>query len=631
MHRAGLRSTKSIRSGHKDTETGFRRSSTHRIPTLRMKSIFVTMVSMRGKIFFLLALFFLIFSLWPTVYELENIGKVKPEREFELVHNFYTDYNFYLSRIRQGLEGNLTVHEVYTSEPHQGSFIHVMYLAMGWVGAWVRVPWHRTGDIYHMGRIVLAMTLLLSVAAIAQRSFKAFGWQIVGFLLAVTASTYPIFVHMDDGSFRYGGYMPWWSVMDSLQRITFIPHLLAGQALIALILFAASDRETMKKPGNWVFLGILGFILGVVFPPGVLFVDTALFFMILVELVFDFRNVKGKKFLPWIIRHALPLFVFAVISAPSEIYLLLMTSFFPWKQLALADIIRPLPFKYPEYLEAVGPVLPMGVLGIVIAFIRREREMLLHISWVLSWAVLLFVFKFIPQQSPLRFSEMIVHVPLGMLSAYVFYRLSESRWYRIKFRVAKAEALIEKAGGNVLKAFGKSAGTILTSAVIFILPGIWLSSNLFHMYSSYLWQRDFVDHKLRASYPLVPTGSYVMYPLKDFTAAIRWIQDHTTRDTVILSETTAGNYIPVLAGNRVYVGHDNTVRSDEKKMFVNAFFSGSMPPEDAQKWLKEENLHWIFLGPQEWEDAGGFTDIAAKYTFMKQVFKNNFVRIFTVE
>ena len=88
---------------------------------------------------------------------------------------------------------------------------------------------------------------------------------------------------------------------------------------------------------------------------------------------------------------------------------------------------------------------------------------------------------------------------------------------------------------------------------------------LLHMYSSWLWQRDFVDHKIRATTPLVPTGSYVMYPLKDFLSAIVFIQDSVLRDAVILSETTAGNYIPVYSGNRVYVGHDNTVRFESKK------------------------------------------------------------------
>ena len=162
----------------------------------------------------------------------------------------------------------------------------------------------------------------------------------------------------------------------------------------------------------------------------------------------------------------------------------------------------------------------------------------------------------------------------------------------------------------------------------FIIPIIFLLHGIGIMASSYLWQRDFIDHKIRATYPLVPTGSYVMYPLKDFIAAIRYIQDATgRRQTIILSETTAGNYIPVIAGNTVYVGHSNTVRAEEKEIQVKEFFAGRMKPDDAKTWMTRENLHWIFFGPQEKED-GGVGNLAKLYPFLTETYKNSFVTVF---
>jgi hypothetical protein len=38
-----------------------------------------------------------------------------------LVHNFPTDFNFYRSRIREGMDGKWLVTERYTSEPHEES------------------------------------------------------------------------------------------------------------------------------------------------------------------------------------------------------------------------------------------------------------------------------------------------------------------------------------------------------------------------------------------------------------------------------------------------------------------------------------------------------------------------------
>ncbi len=616
--------------------------------------------TMREKVFSVVIALFLLSSLAPAFYEIVHSDRLQPNREFELVHNFPTDFNFYLSRIRQGIEGRLTVKEQYTSEPHNGSFIHVFYLWLGWLGRWSRVPWHRAADVYHMARIVFGGLLLVMIAEYANRQLSGFGfrfsdigrsvfsrsvtgkpktdkhetenrqlrtdnfWAVLAFLLAVTASTWPKLLSLVNdqivpatsanlAGWRFGGYMPWWSVMDSLQRITFIPHLLVGQALILFLIMALSDEATMKKPGNWIFLGVLAFMLGIIFPPGLLFVIVTCGVSSLFELLMSSHSrergnpVKNEPWTPafagvttikqWAFHYSIPRVVVLVLGLPSLIYLSLMTSFYPWKRLAEFDIIKPLPFQYGEYLLAVGPILPIGVIGLIAAVMSKDRRMLPAVAWVIAWAGLLFIFKFIPQQSPLRFSEMIPHVPLGVLASYVFYKIY-NRYNNYKY-------------------------------YIFALPAVLIVVSLGVMYSSFLWQKDFVDHKMRATYPLVPTGSYVMYPLKDFIAAARFIQDATSRDTVILSETTAGNYLPVVSGNTVYVGHANTVKAEEKEALVKAFFSGTMSTDDARVFLTRENLQWIFFGPQEKED-GGVGNLATIYPFLTEAYKNSFVTIYTV-
>jgi len=557
------------------------------------------MKSVKEKVFAFLILLFLLGSLAPTFYEITHRDRLPGVREFELVHNFPTDFNFYLSRIRQGIEGNVTVREQYTSEPHQGSFIHVFYLWLGWLGAWSRTPWHRAADVYHVARIVFGGLLLVMIAQFCKKAYEEGSmnyelgirnkakndflhssyfiirnskFALLSFLLVVTASTWPKLVNYN-GGWRFGGYMPWWSVMDSLQRITFIPHLLVGQALIIFLIMALASEATMKKPRNWIFLGVLAFMLGIIFPPGLLFVAVTAG----VLTVLDFKQVVARM-------------TVLGLGFPSLIYLSLMTSFYPWKRLVEFDIIKPLPFNYSEYLLAVGPILPIGMIGLLVVLWKKEKLFFPAVAWVIAWGMLLFVFRFIPSQSPLRFSEMIPHVPLAVLAAYLFFRLRRFRFF-----------------------------LVIPAVLIIIGGGV--------MYSSFLWQRDFIDHKMRAAYPLVPTGSYVMYPLKDFIAAMKYLQDATARDTVILSETTAGNYIPVQSGNTVYVGHANTVRAEEKEAKVKEFFSGRMKPDDVLAWLMRENLQWIYFGPQERED-GGVSDLSKTYPFLKEAYKNNFVTIY---
>lgn len=532
----------------------------------------------------LICIFFVLFSLTPTIYEVVNRGRLPTERQFELVHNFPTDYNFYISRIRQGFEGKTSVIERYTGEEHEGSYIQVFYLVLGWVGRIFQVPGGRVADIYHVTRVVFGLVLLAFIWQFVKRAFSLFpfSFYLLAFLLAITASTWPKLV-FSQGGWRFGGYMPWWSLMDSLQRITFIPHLLAGQILIIGLLLMLTNERAMRKGSNWIFTGILGFVLGIIFPPGLLFVYVVL------GILFLFNR-----------KHSIPYSVFFFLSVPALGYLQLMTSFYPWKRLVEVDTIRPLPFDYSEYFKAVGPMLPLGLFGLIVAMIKKEKAMVLSAAWVLAWLFLLVVFKFVPQQSPLRFSEMIPHVPLAVLTGYVFFVLRKLR-----------------------KSF-------VICHLSFVIPMVLVTIGLGVMVSSYWWQRDFVDHKMRASFPLVPTGSYVMYPLKDFIAAIQFIEDTAPLDSVIFSETTAGNYIPAYSNKKVFLGHDNTVKYEEKQIITKQFFSGTMKSDEARTFLKQNKLKYVFFGPQEKED-GGVSDLSKVYTFLQSIYSNPYVVVYSVK
>jgi hypothetical protein len=541
---------------------------------------------MRRLYWGVLVFFFVLFSLVPMFYELGRMNDVHSDRHFELVHNFYTDYNFYLSRIREGREGARTVTEKYTSEPHQGSYIQIMYLLMGKVSAWLDVPWPNSGDTYHTGRIVLAVTLLFLIAYAAKWAFEraGFKWQIVAFLLAVTASSWPILV-FHKGEWRFGGYMPWWSVMDSLQRITFVPHMLAGGALIVFLLVAMAHTATMRVPRNWIFLGLLAFLLGIVFPAGLMFVFAVMGVDLLIRGI---REMGGVRRIGGIV-------VIGMISAPTVLYFSLVVKVYPWKRLIDYALLHPQPFNLRDYILAVGPMLLLGMIGGIWALVKRERRLFIFVAWALTWFACIIAFQHIKQESPLRFTEMMPQVPLGFLGAYLLSDLSHL--------------------GNLWK-----------KTTIIIVFGL-IALGLAQMYSSWQWQKEFLDQKITATQPLVPTGSYVMYPLKDFLGAMIFIQDSTSRDTVILSETTAGNYIPVYSGNTVYVGHANTVNTEQKEGFVKDFFAGNMSPAQAKEFLTANTLHYIFFGPQEAADVG-ISDLTKTYPFLTEIYRNAYVKVY---
>jgi hypothetical protein len=106
-----------------------------------------------------------------------------------------------------------------------------------------------------------------------------------------------------------------------------------------------------------------------------------------------------------------------------------------------------------------------------------------------------------------------------------------------------------------------------------------------------------------------------------------FLSDATHGRGVVLSETTAGNYIPVISGNFVYAGHDNTVSYEAKRELAKAFFSGAMTAESGQKFVRETGASYVYFGPQERED-GGIGDLSGPYPFLTSVYKNSYVTVY---
>ena len=147
-------------------------------------------------VFILLSFFFVLLSFSPTIYEVFSQSQLSSDREFVPEHNYMFDYNFYLSRIRQGQEGRWLVSEKYTSEPHQGSLLQIFYLYIGKIGGVIGLS---PPVIYHLSRVLLGIILLIIVAYYVQKLFKGI-WAIIAYFLVVTAGSFPIllWIMLDD-------------------------------------------------------------------------------------------------------------------------------------------------------------------------------------------------------------------------------------------------------------------------------------------------------------------------------------------------------------------------------------------------------------------------------------------------
>jgi hypothetical protein len=570
-------------------------------------------------VWFLIA-FFLAAGLSPTLYEWGVREKTRPERFFELVHNFPTDYNLYLSKIRQGKEGAWLAKEKYTSEPHDASLSQVLYVLIGRFADFSHVQTPYVWFAYHVARIFFSGMLLWVIWKIVEWVLREalFRWKILTFLLVVTASTIPKFEWVANWP-RFGGYMPWYTQVDSLQRTMFMPHVMLAQALLIFILWVFSGGfTTTKQVGNWVFLGVVGVILGIVFPPGILFVYGVLGVVTVSEVIALFiklKKQKAKKMVwkkelqRWFLEDLSGRIIFGLLTAPTLIYYMLLFTVYPWKRLTEFDVLHPTKFSMIEYFLALGATFPLGIIGaVVVGIVNRPLFVKLRffVAWVVAWLVFLFVFQSIPQQSPTRFSQMMPHLPLGVFTGLLFYQL---------YQVLKKRVRILKNAQNLA----------------FILPVVIIILGIGSMASSYMWLKDFVDHKLRANIPLVPHGPQVMYPLLDIIIGLDWLQVYTPRDSVVLSGETTGNYIPVYAGNYTVVGHANTVDAEIKLAAAGNFYRGAFSEEIELNWAKNAmHASYVFYGPEEKEINEWKEDLREYYPTLIQIYENPSVKIYKI-
>lgn len=538
------------------------------------------------EIYFVLFFSFLLIGLsfLPTIYEAFQANNLGDPRRIMLwgEHNFTYDYNVYLSKMLQGAEGRWTVVNKYTSEPHQGSLLQEFYLLVGKIGGWFRLSPSMT---YYFLRIILGAGFLLAVYWLIAYFLKDSTQRKIAFLLALFSGSLPKFAYYS-GGWHSVLYMDWWQEMDVIKRATYVPHYLLGHILtIVVLLFLLKD--------NILLVVLSAIIAGFVHPPSLLIV-WGIWGMRTVWKIGQLLAQKSE--MKSIAKYLVEFIILTLAVLIPLFYINQVTSIYPWKTLTDFDRAHPLPFRLSEYLLALGITFFLGVGGMVIVFWRKKEEYFPLVFWVLATFLGIIIFKYIPLQSEVRFVQVAVHLPLVILSTLALLEIASWVKRKIKLRVL-----------------------IWLAAMVLILslPGI---------YASLRGQIQFINERTAAFLPLVPYPSQVMYPLKDWWQGIEWLEENTKRNEVVLSDITAGNYIPAYSGNTVYLGHSSeTVFYDQKKPLVNRFFNGAMTGSEAKDFLKKGRINYVFLGPQE-KNLGEFKP----YDFLEEVYKNDFVVIFEV-
>lgn len=274
-----------------------------------------------------------------------------------------------------------------------------------------------------------------------------------------------------------------------------------------------------------------------------------------------------------------PIVVMVMASIPSFVYDQFIFNVSPWSHILAWEKINRGPFTFIQYLFALGPVAFLMPLGLL-AWKNNRRLVAFLVSWIMavfSWA---FVFADFLNFNPTRFLQSPVYIPLAIMAVLGLKVLFKNKNWLLVL-------------------------TVLAAIIISLPTTLKSLKNHLQMYADY---------------------TELIYPGRNLMEAFGFLDKNTQPQQTVLSLYMAGNLIPFLAGNSVYLGHlQETIDYPRKVENAGRFYSGLLPVDEASNFLRQANISLVFYSPQEKASGGGI----AKYSFLKPIFENETTTVFS--
>jgi len=520
---------------------------------------------------------------------------------------FWTeDHSVYAGHFKEGAKGLWLVHDKHTSEPHKGFILRREYVIWGFL----------TGNIlglspplvYHSARIFGGILLVLSIYFLIVRIFQKKFLRIITFFSILFLAGIPKLDLV--GSKKVDFFLPWLTELDPTIRFSVLWHyLVGGVCFIGVILFfwkylACWKMKTGEKTGfidTWVrpyaviekkncsnFLGavLLAGFGGMAHPSTLV----TLYFTFGFYLTFLFILAILKRFDwgGWLARFYF-IIGFVVFTLSVVTLLKIETTRFPWDIIAGWDkTTTVLPFW--SFTLTIGPIVFLAVIGSLAVIIRSlvkkvdlatDRVWLIF-CWGLSSYLLIFGLWSLTGINKIRFAQNPFYVPFSVLTIYGLY------WM---------------AGG--VKKIVRGPRNWIVGLIVFICFVVGLPSYI---------------HGVRREFNKFPTEEGLVFSNKKWLEGIYWLDENSKPSDVVLASYMASVLVPGYSGNTVYYGHSwSTIDFSKKADLMTQFFQGKMKVSEAESFLKEGNIDYIYYSWQE-QSYGG--NIKNRYEeFLKPVYE----------
>jgi len=458
------------------------------------------------------------------------------------IHNSLSDYPYYTSIIKQGIDGQLLVVDRMTSEPQAGGVVHIFYLALGWIGRVFGMT--DANMVYHLARFIFAAVWMIVMYRFIRWFITTPRARIIAFFFAVCSAGFPVFDEWRGVRFLVWP-MGWWTEFDPMKRAVFLPHYLVGHILMALALIWWMEFQKNGNIKKMILASITSLLAAIIHPPSYMYI------VLLIPLWFILT--RSWKRLP-----------FMCIGIGIGVFPILLYTFqykiFPWT-LAQAYENQSYYIPFLDHVLSLGPVLPLAIVGFISKRTKKETWILVlwaafafflpHIVWYLLGT------PFLPwiHISNVRFLQTAVWLPLAVGAAWA------------------------------LEIIGARAGKIaLTLTFIFIAALTFVG-----------YPNSFIADRQK-----VYGAVEFMYPEISYIDAIKSLRTFTKEGNVILSLPMAGQIIPSYTNRTIYVGNEEYYTKDvsSKMDAAWAFYSG-ISPCTAFKFATDNRISTVFYSFDE--------------------------------
>lgn len=530
-----------------------------------MKNIVKFVQDMKRKQVLLFFLFFFITLLYFAASQIPVLTEYYfryPNTIFPWYHtNSDFDFNAYLSVITQSKNGAWLMRDAYTTEPTNPTLFYFFFILVGKFALMLQLEPNIAYQVVRLlGVLAYIITLWRLCHAVVgpKRGFLASILAIIG-----TIAPFPLYGEPE----AYLNYTDWWGNIEAANRLDQMPHYMWSAAFLFIVTEQIFSFLRKPSPSKLLIAFVLSFAAGLFFPPMIMPVLFCLPASYVLAQLITFLRTKQKVKINKIHIIGISIVVVAIVLS----YLLMLRenqNGFPWdtwsnweraRWKAVTAFDRKLFISFGLY-----PYIALATIPIILLS-SSVTELPLHL-FILLWAYLPFLLLPITNTdisfiSKYRLTTMAPFVPLGLLVSMT------ASWITTRFK--------------------KKIVTILFYGII-LLTTVPVTISYIPKLYGYIKTTK------------VATRFYHFYIPRSDWDAMYYAKDHMPRHSIVLSNRFFGSLLPAYVEVISYIGHHvHTQHFDFKNWQIDRFYSNQMSILEAWKFLKDNNIQYVWYGPGE--------------------------------